>query len=122
LVLGSCGKYSCTILNVVAELLYLLLQSTTSWSETEIESCILSPLQQYDHFLLGDRARQTTYQILLNCTKQSDYIISGQDSIDSSKVSDLTVFLQNVWHLHQIEDASVLPGSDGVDQFIRQYS
>lgn len=120
LVLGSCGKYSGEVLSEAAELLFLFLQSTSLTNDSEVESYILSPLNHYDQFALGDRAREITYKMLLRCARESKYS-ANDSSATSSGLSHLSAFISDVWYLHQIEDPSVLPGSDGVDQFVLRY-
>jgi hypothetical protein len=123
LMLGSCGKYSGAVLSEVPELLFMLLQSTSSMNDADVESYILSTLHQNDHFALGDHAREITYKFLLRCAREGKFRYSATDncSTKSLGILHLSAFLSDVWNLHQIEDPSALPGSDGVDRFISQY-
>jgi hypothetical protein len=107
--MGSCGKYEYKVIADAADLLALLLR-TTSTSETE--AYLVASLRQ-DHFLLGDRARNVALGILIrSSTVQHNPLTS----------SDLALFLKDVWQLHQIEDTDALPGSDEVARFLLKYS
>lgn len=109
LVLGSCGKYEHKVLADVAELLTLLLRTS---STRETEAYLVASLRQ-DHFLLGDRARNVALGILIR---------SGVVQQNALSSSDLALFLEDVWQLHQSEDTDALPGSDEVARFVLRYS
>jgi hypothetical protein len=133
LMIGICGKYEYNVLQDVTELLVLLLQSIntamnngTKLSWMEMELYIFSPIrQQYDQiFLFGDHARQVTQRVLfqyltLAATSGTTY---DEETSAISSLSDAVLFIQDVWQLHQIDDPTTLPGSDGVHQFISKYS
>lgn len=132
---GICGKYEYTVLDVVTELLVFLLHiiSTTMNNGTklsimEMELYVFSPIrQQYDQFFLfGDHARQVTQRVLFQYSTQA--AVSGSkedenhDNLMAPSLSDAVLFIQDVWQLHQTDDPTALPGSDGVNQFIAKYS
>ena len=106
--LGSCGKYEYEVIADVAELLTLLLRTT---STTETEAYLVSSLR-HDHFLLGERARNVALGILMR---------SGAMQHNPLNISSLALFLQDVWQLHQIENTDALPGSDEVARFLFKY-
>jgi hypothetical protein len=130
LVIGICGKYEYTVLDKVTELLLLLLQrihssmtNGTTLSMMEMELYIFSPIRhQYDQiFLFGDHARQVTQRVLFQYSALAS--TSGTDHGNSTmSLSDTVMFVQDIWQLHQIDDPTALPGSDGVNQFIIKYS
>lgn len=138
LVTGICGKYEYTVLDNVTELLLLLLQSIhssmtngTNLSWMEMELYIFAPIrQQYDQiFVFGDHARQVTQRVLfqyatLSSSLPSSVTDNGNSSNTTKSLShqDAIMFIQDVWQLHQIDDPTALPGSDGVHQFIAKYS
>ena len=136
LTIGICGKYEYTALDNVTELLVLLLRGIyatmnngTKVSLMEMELYIFSSIrQQYDQiFLFGDHARQVTQRVLFQYSTLSALpgIKDGNESTamsPSSSLSDAILFIQDVWQLHQIDDPTALPGSDGVNQFIAKYS
>lgn len=107
--LGSCGKYEYKTLADVAELLSLLLRTT---STSENEAYLVASLRQ-DHFLLGERARNVVLGILTR---------SGAVQHNPLTSSDLALFLKDIWQLHQIDDTDALPGSDEVARFLLKYS
>jgi hypothetical protein len=145
LMIGICGKYEYTVLDDVTELLVFLLQSInvtmnngTKLSLMEMELYIFSPIrQQYDQiFIFGDHARQVTQRVLFHyATQSTSFGMSANhdnktnrcapslslSSLSSSTVPDAIQFVQDVWQLHQIDDPTALPGSDGVHQFISKY-
>jgi hypothetical protein len=90
-----------------AELLCALARGGTAG---ENEASIVAALSR-DYFLLGDPAKNATLAILNKC---SHNIVSA---------SQLAVFLESLWRLHQVEDtlAMALPGSDSVRRFLRMY-
>lgn len=135
LMIGICGKYEYTLLDDVTELLVFLLYSInvtmnngTKLTLMEMELYIFSPIrQQYDQiFLFGDHARQVMIRVLFQYSTRA--VASGTTTNDetnaqssSSSLPDTVQFIQDVWQLHQIDDPTALPGSDGVYQFIAKY-
>lgn len=133
---GICGKYEYTVIDEVTELLVFLLHiiSTTMNNGTklsimEMELYVFSPIrQQYDQiFLFGDHARQVTQRVLFQFSTLVAVSRSKEDDENRANLmplslSDAVLFIQDVWQLHQIDDPSALPGSDGVNQFIAKYS
>ena len=134
LMIGICGKYDHTVLDDVTELLILILQSInvamnngTKISLTEMELYLFAPIrQQYDQiFLFGDHARQVTQHELFRYSKlvaASGTTCDDEKISSSSPLSDAVLFIQDIWQLHQIDDPTMLPGSDGVHYFIAKYS
>jgi len=109
LILGSCGKYDFMLIEDVAELLSLLLRTT---SVSEAEPHLVSSLRE-DHFLLGDPAKNVALTVLTR---------SGAVELNPISPSDLAVFLQEVWKLHRVEDTDALPASDEVARFLQRFS
>jgi hypothetical protein len=125
LMIGTCGKYNYTVLDNIAELLLLLLQSInlnsnncTQSSFMEMELYIFASIrQQYDQiFLIGDHARRVCQQVLFRCCNTT------LTNTNTNALLEITVLLQDIWQLHQIDEPTALPGSDGVYQFIAKYS
>jgi hypothetical protein len=107
LILGADGKYEYSILPDVAALMSMLLSGV---AVSEAEPQLVSSLDH--HFLLGDAAKNLVLSVLLrHC----------EVSMDPMDLSNLTNFLQEVWRLHQVEDAEALPGSDEVARFIQRF-
>ena len=130
LVIGICGKYEYAVLDKVTELLILLLQSIhssmtngTKLSMMEMELYIFAPIRhQYDQvFLFGDHARKVTQRVLFQYSALA-YTPGVDNGNSTMSLSDAVIFIQDVWQLHQIDDPTALPGSDGVHQFIAKYS
>jgi hypothetical protein len=102
---GCCGRYEYSLIRNVSKLLYLLLIGTAA---AETEAYLVTVLRQ-DFFLLGDESKNVTLHILTGC---SNHALS---------LADLTVFLEDMWEIHQAEDMESLPSSDAVARFARKY-
>ena len=137
LLIGVCGKYEYTVLDHVTELLILLLQGISATSTTnngtklswiEMELYMFAPIRsQYDHiFLFGEAARQVTQRVLFQYASQleNDPAAAAVATTDepAGTFSEAVRLIQNVWQLHQMDDPMALPKSDGVHQFLAQYS
>lgn len=108
LILGVDGKYEYSILPDVAALMSTILSGV---SVSEAEPQLVSSLDR--HFLLGDAAKNLVLSFLLgHCEVPMDPIMA---------LSSLTNFLQEVWRMHQVEDAEALPGSDEVARFLQRF-
>jgi hypothetical protein len=105
LVHGFCGKYDFSSVASAAKLLYLLVRAYPS---TDIEADLRLSLQQ-DCFALGDKAKNSTLCILGKCAQ------------GLSPPSDLAVYFEQVWKIHQVEDTVALAGSDAVAFLVAQY-
>ena len=105
LLLGCCGKYENRLIGDAAGLLSSILRVPLS---SDVQADIVAALQQ-DYFLLGDESKNVTLGVLRECSR------------NSMSLSDLTLFLGEVWGLHQVEDTEALPGSDAVARFIKKY-
>jgi hypothetical protein len=94
------------MLQGVAELLTATLNTIPP---SELESHLVATLRQ-DYFLLGDPAKHTTLAFFQRCVQQR------------LAASDLNGFLDDLWEIHQVEDAESLPTSDVVARFILKYN
>lgn len=106
LVLGLCGKFNHDVIDSASLLLHDMLQAVPS---TEIETRIVAAFRQ-DSFILGEPARAATLAVFSRC---------AQHQINAR---DLTIFLEQFWELHQVEDAEALPNSDTIIRFLRRYA
>lgn len=102
---GACGKYDSVLLHDVAELLVLTLKCTPLG---EIESHLVSALRQ-DFFLCGDEAKDATLSFFAKCAQQG------------WPMDDAKYFLDELWDMHQSEDAGSLQSSDLVARFVDKY-
>lgn len=108
LVGGICGKLDRGLIANAAELIASILTRTPDSHEFDIQ--MSSILLQNGSFCLGKQAELTTLSAFRRCSQ-------GQLS-----TTELAIFLQDIWDLHQVEDTSVLPFSDQVARFVRRYS
>jgi len=106
LLLGCCGKMNRGLIGDAAELFVAILQVS---SIKDAEANIVSALHQ-DFFLLGDPARNASLAVF------------GRSTDRTAKSTELASFLEELWELHQVEDAGALPSSDAVAGFLRKYN
>jgi len=105
LLLGSCGKMNRSLIGEGAELLVTILQGA---DVNDSESAIISALNR-EVFFLGDSAMDMALSIFRRAARR----------LVQSK--DLAIFLEDVWDLHQVENADALPGSEAVARFLRKH-
>lgn len=103
LLFGICGAYNHTLIPEAGELMFATLRQTPL---VDIESYLTSALQ-HDWFRLGDEARRATVLFMLNCAQQN------------GMVSHMSVVLERIWDIHQVNDSDSLPSSDAVQQLLR---
>jgi hypothetical protein len=106
LLLGCCGKFERSTVADAAFLLYAMLSKSPV---NEVEQQFVTTLNQ-EVFKLGEPAHQLVLQILGK---------SAQGQLNSSQ---LYLFLEDVWDIHQAEDTDALPNSDLVAYFLRKYN
>jgi hypothetical protein len=105
LLMGCCGKYEYSTIGDAAELLCALVRIGPA---AETEANVVAALSQ-EYFLLGNPAKNATLMILNRCSQ------------NLMSEADLAIYLEGLWHLHQVEDTSALPSSDSVARFLRMH-
>jgi len=106
LIAGICGGFHPTLLDPAATLLYKILRTSPSQEARLFYEVAL----QQEHFKLGDDARVVSAEYFSRCC-------TGESS-DTS----LMTFAEEIWDLHQYDEARSLANSDQVAAFIEKLS
>ena len=107
LLVGSCGKLSASNIGQAANLLSAVLTSSSSPEESDV---IVIQALTHEGFLLGTDAQFVSLGVLRKVSR------------NEVVATDLTIFLGDVWELHQVEYSESLQGSDAVARFCRKYA
>ena len=102
-VVGSCGVFLREVLDPAASLLSVALHTA---SPQDAEVAVTAALSQ-DAFKLGIQAKQALLVVLGKI---------AQEKIDSTVLMDV---FEQIWDLHQGQDASSVAGGDAVDRFVK---
>lgn len=105
LVVGSCGRFNRATLNDVSILLHALLSSLR---ENGSNKGLIAALRN-DNFIAGDAARTVAVKFLSECTT------------GAVPVERLGSFLDDLWLLHQTDNAEAVVHSDAALNFVRKY-
>lgn len=106
LIAGACGGFHPTLLDPAASLLYLILHTA---SREQAKTYYEAALSQ-EQFKIGDPARMASANFLAKCATR-----------EVSNVA-LMEFAEELWELHQHNEAGSVSESDQVVAFIRKIS
>jgi hypothetical protein len=93
----------------MARLLRTMLVANTANNNNSVILVMMERILQHEMFRLGDPARNMVVAVF------------SQVAAGLVPEADLTQFLEQLWRLHQVEDAAALPMSDGVARFLLMY-
>lgn len=107
LLIGSCGRLSFAALSDAAHLLKSVVSSTPPTEE--LRSSAVEALKT-EEFRLGDDARQVVFNAL-------EGVVRKEVSVEG-----LSLLLEQIWELHQLDEIESLESSDVVNRFVQRFS
>ena len=107
LLIGSCGQLTFAALSDAAHLLRTVVSSNPATDE--LRSGAVEALKT-EEFRLGDEARQVVFNALERVFR------------NEVPVEGLTLLLEQIWELHQLDEIESLDTSDVVKRFIQRFS
>jgi hypothetical protein len=107
LLLGSCGRLNYATLGHAA---YLIRSAVRAIPPTEeLRTSAINALKS-EQFRLGDDARHVVFNVL-------EGLVRGEVSVEG-----LTLVLEQMWELHQLDEIEIVEASDVVARFVKRFS